>query len=200
MENVLRLYQENVDVLEAPSISWDYSRHKTMGPIGSDMSYWFIKKPKTALRKDFYLQPFEKYLQFVIVGCLILGTGFVVLEALINKKKFENAKLFLVFEIFCNQSNEDAENVSLRIAFLMFNIIGLVLVNSFGAVITSYLFADNPEIPFHNLEEFMQNGQYKLLFYNNSVVHTYLEVFYSTILTAEFGYVFQKLQIFYTGF
>ena len=73
----------------------------------------------------------------------------------------------------------------------MFNIIGLVLVNSFGAVITSFLSVDYPEVPFRNLEEFIKNGQYKLLLLNNGVIHAYLEVCDSTILTTEFRYVFQ---------
>lgn len=85
--------------------------------------------------------------------------------------------LFLVFEIFCNQSgNAEMENISLRILCLGINILGLVLIISFGAAITAFLAVQIVEIPFTNLDEFFENGKYKLSIDSPNFVSSYLKV------------------------
>lgn len=68
------------------------------------------------------------------------------------------------------------ENTSLRILSLGMSILGMVIINSFGAVITAFLAIQIVEIPFTNLEEFLENGKYKLGVDGQDFLYTYLKV------------------------
>lgn len=94
------------------------------------------------------------------------------------KKRCFVDNLFFVFEFFCNQNgNEVMENIFIRIVALGMSIIGLVLVNSFGAVITAYLAVEIPKIPFIDFDQFVENGQYQLAMCDvNNVLNEYFKV------------------------
>lgn len=175
--DALRNYADAVGLPTFWDVRGVINRKNYIGPIFESKYNWFIRQPKASLRPDYYLQPFEKELWMVIIIFLIIGSGLVVFATYISKT-FETENLFLVFEIFCNQSNENTDQFSLKIMFLLFNIIGLVIVSSFGAVITSFLSVEIPKIPFKDLDGFIRNGQYKLNLNLDSrarLVEAYLE-------------------------
>lgn len=67
-------------------------------------------------------------------------------------------------ETFCNQSGSDGpKNVSFRIIDISLRFIAIFSVNSYAAVIISFLTARFPENPFSNLNEFLKLNEYRLL-------------------------------------
>ena len=157
----------------------DFYIPKRIGPITYLTIYLYMKYPSAKLESDFYLRPFDKTLWVVVISSLFLGTMLVVFLNIFSKNEryclAEN--IFSVSGIFCNQSNEEGnETNSLKIVLLMMNILGFVIVNSFGAVITAFLSVKIPIIPFNNLEEFGKDGGYILQLYRRGDLHKFLEV------------------------
>lgn len=131
------------------------------------------------MRSDFYLQPFEEELWRAIALIFAIGSILTLLVEKFLKSKNRSLvdNVFLVFELFCSQTgNEEMETISLRIVGLSMGIIGMVIVNSFGAVITSFIAVHNFEIPFTNLDQFLENGQYKLMTDDLDFMYNYLKV------------------------
>lgn len=74
-----------------------------------------------------------------------------------------------MFETFCNQStNDTTQNAYLKIISVFSQILALIITSSFGAVIASFVAVENLEVPFTNIEEFVQNGEYKLALYRDT--------------------------------
>lgn len=165
------LEKSDKDVILAPYL-WDSDLYKfeIIGPMFLRNVDWYIKYPKTYLRSDYYLQPFQRNLWFIILFHLLFGTGLIILESIVNKK-FGIGLIFTAFEIFCNQSNEGRDYTSLKIILLMMNIIGFVIVNAFGAVITAFLSVEIMKTPFSDLEGFVKNGQYISSFWKKKETH-----------------------------
>lgn len=84
--------------------------------------------------------------------------------------------LFAIFECLCSQDGgEDFKKISSRIVSIFMRFLAIMVIGSFGAVITSYLAVEIPEIPFKNLEEFDRHGRYQLI----TVKSDYTEVFFN---------------------
>ena len=143
--------------------------------------YMYIKYPRGNLRPDYYLQPFQSDYKLSLLFIIIIGTALILIIQKIITERGRNYvdNLFLTLENFCNQSgNDNLRNTSIRIICISTRIAALITAISFGAVITSFFAVEIPEIPFTNLEEFVQNGHYKLVLNNDSIefMHSYFEV------------------------
>lgn len=123
---------------------------------------WYIKYPKGKLQQDYYLRPFEKDLWLAIFLTLTSGTALILASNIKSKKKSLVDNIFLVFEILCNQSGNQDTDTFMKIILLAMSITGIIIVNSFNSVITAFLAVEIPQIPFTNLDQFLQNGQYHL--------------------------------------
>lgn len=72
--------------------------------------------------------------------------------------------IFLISETFCNQSgNDEMENLYMKILCILSRLAAVIIIASFGAVISSFVSVETFKIPFTNVEEFFKNGQYKIL-------------------------------------
>lgn len=118
------------------------------------------------LRSDYYLQPFETYLWMVLLSGTILGTLLIITaQSLISdKKRFLIDNLFLALETFCNQcGNEVIETSPLRLIVISLRLIAIMSIAMYGAVITSFFAIEIFKLPFTNLEELVNNGEYKFV-------------------------------------
>lgn len=82
--------------------------------------------------------------------------------------------LFLIFETLCNQSsNVEIENTFIKMICILSGIMTVVIAASYGATLASYVAVEILQVPFTNIEEFVRNGQYKLLLYPNGMIDNF---------------------------
>ena len=80
-------------------------------------------------------------------------------------------------EVLCNQcGNDRMENIPLRIVNIVLRLTALIMLSAYGAIITSFMTVKTIEIPFSNLEEFLQNGKFKLKTSEFSLLHIMIGV------------------------
>lgn len=97
-------------------------------------------------------------------------------------KTCENAALldliFMGFESFCNQIGfeENLRKLSFRILMITFRAAALFVIPVYGAEITSYLALREAKVPFDDVYEFVEHGQYILAIYGGTFVRFYLAV------------------------
>lgn len=142
---------------------------------------WYIKYPEIKVRANYYIQPFHPYLWACILCTITFGCFWSVLIKKILKND-ENVSLidfaFLAFESFCNQFGfgKDFKKYSLRILNFTFKLTALIIVPAYGGDLTSYLAIKLPKIPFNNLEEFVKNGRYILLYHKGHFLKRHFAV------------------------
>lgn len=137
---------------------------------------WYIKYPTSVLRPDFFMQPFHKDLWMAIFVFILVGNTFLVALSKLKLKKAASAidNTFLIFERLCNQSsNGKMKNYYLKLVCILSQMIALTITASFGAVITSYVAVETLQVPFTNIEEFVENGRYKFATKPESFVDQY---------------------------
>lgn len=122
------------------------------------------------MRSDYYLQPFERNLWLALSFSIIAINIFIVIitQYFVNEEKNNRTlidDLLIGLESLCNQSGSrfQYENIPFRILWVVLRMISYMALASFGAVITSFLTTEIPQIPFQNIEEFVQNGEYELV-------------------------------------
>lgn len=151
----------------------------------------FIKHPGGNLRPDYYLQPFLTDVKLAVLCLIIIGSIIILISQKIipeNRRNFVDNS-FLTFENFCNQSGNDyMQNISLRIACLATRMNAFIIVSCFGAVVISYIAVEIPNVPFTNLEEFLQNGKFKLVLRKEKdhIMHLYFRVKSLIVLMRKF--------------
>lgn len=126
---------------------------------------WYIRRPTSNLRSDYYVQPFAGNMWFVVfIATIIIGTICSMTSSVYeNSNRNLTDDLFICFEILCNQNgNEKMKSVSLRILCLAISLVAIVVFSSYGAVITSFLTVETLDIPFTNIDGFLKNEKYKL--------------------------------------
>ena len=127
---------------------------------------WYIKNPTVELRSDYYLQPFDTYVWIILLATTLFGASLTLLSLcfLRSKKRCFIDDLFLGFETFCNQcGNEHIDSAYLRFECISLRFASIMSISLYGAIITSYFAVETYEPPFTNLEEFINNGEYRLL-------------------------------------
>lgn len=140
---------------------------------------WYIKYPRKEMRSDYYLQPFDTHIWFVLLSVTIFGTILIILvqSFIQSNKRFLIDDLFLGLESFCNQCGNDfIENFSLRLICIALRLISLASIAFYGAIITSFFAVEVVEPPFTNLEEFVANGEYRLILEKDGTIVPFLEV------------------------
>lgn len=131
---------------------------------------WYIKHPQLELQPDYFLRPFDIKLWSILISTVIIGSILLIFSLVKNRTVFLIDDAFISFESFCNQNgSDDVKNISSRIICIALRMTSMVLTLSFGAVITSFFSAQIPKVPFSDLQEFFQNGEYKLEIYRGSV-------------------------------
>ena len=127
---------------------------------------WYIKNPTVQLRSDYYLQPFDTHVWVILLATTLFGISLTLLSQcfLRKKKRCLIDDLFLGFETFCNQcGNEHLDSVYLRFKCISLRLASIVSISLYCATITSYFAVETYEPPFTNFEEFIHNGEYRLL-------------------------------------
>lgn len=167
---------------------------------------WYIKAPRIKSQPDYYIHPFHIGLWICILAMIIIGTfcGVIIKKLTKMMKISENVSYldlaFLGFESMCIQMGvkEDFRNKSFRILSITFQATALFLVPAYGAVIISFLTVRKPDVPFRNVEEFVENGQYVLGVHNVVIMNTYFQVsaFYS--FDWHVSYVFNIIIFFFS--
>ena len=139
--------------------------------------YIYIRQPRSTLASDYFLRPFNYNIWMAVIFSIVIGNIFVIIFHLFKEKSEERSftdNIFLIFESFCNQTgNDKMENIFLRIISLESRMIAIILMATFSAVITSFLTLEIPEIPFHNFQQFVRNGQFKLILSKRSPFYLY---------------------------
>lgn len=131
------------------------------------------------MRSDYYLQPFDTHLWFVLLSVTIIGTILIILAQsfIRSSKRYLIDNLFLELESFCNQCGNDfIDNSSLRLICILLRLISLTSIALYGAIITSFFALEIVDPPFTNLEEFVANGEYRLISEIDGAIVPLLEV------------------------
>lgn len=120
---------------------------------------------------------------------VIFGTVLVlaVRNSLNEAKKIDFVDAaFLSIETFYTQcGNDKIESFSLRLISITLRITAIIVIACYGAVITSFLAVKIPKIPFKNVHEFLENGEYRLaLRSSNNILEQILSV---SLITVIFG-------------
>lgn len=127
----------------------------------------FIKYPSTILRPDYFLQPFDLNIWVGILFLIITGNILILISQFMNYRDEERTltdDIFLIIESLCNQSgNDKIKSIFMRIMSIGSRMVAIIFMGAFSAVITSFLTVEIPQIPFSNLEEFVENGRFKLI-------------------------------------
>lgn len=142
---------------------------------------WYIKYPNIDQQEDYYMEPFHPYLWSCILGYILLGSvwGFLIKKITEFYNIFEKIStvdcLFIGFECFCNQLgwNHDIKKFSFRIIGFTFQLTAFFVIPAYAATIISYLAIKIPIIPFTNLMEFVENGEYVLAFHKYHFLEYY---------------------------
>ncbi|KAG7206804.1 hypothetical protein KM043_000713 [Ampulex compressa] len=99
----------------------------------------------------------------VLISCMKTLVGIDNLSCAINKN------FFYVWSIFCQQGlTEIPENSSLRLSYFVLSATALVISAAYSAVLISFLAAYIRILPFLCLEEFVEDGSYKLITFQGS--------------------------------
>lgn len=105
-----------------------------------------------------------------------------MLITIFNKLKIKEKasfidNIFSTIESFCGQgSNGDVESLYLKIVSILSQMVAIVITASFGAVITSFLTVEILQIPFTDIKEFADNGEYKLILYRGNFLDKYFQM------------------------
>lgn len=75
--------------------------------------------------------------------------------------------------------NSEFDKTYLRIVIFVLRLMAMLIIPAYNAVITSYLAIRKPEIPFTNLEEFIDDGRYLLAMPFQSFTYFYFKVMFS---------------------
>ena len=115
----------------------------------------------------------------LLLSTTLLGTGLGLLAQCFipNKKRNFVDDLFLGLESFCNQSgNDEIKTGYLRSISILLRLTAIMSIALYGATITSYLAVETFKPPFTNLDEFMINGEYRLLLTSTNDLYTLVQV------------------------
>lgn len=119
------------------------------------------------MSSDYFVRPFEVHVWLAIfVSIVIFGSILLAIANMIDKSDRRSLvdDIFIGFESISNQSgNDNVEKISCRIICISLRAASLFVLGSLGAVITSFLTVEIPQVPFTNLEEFSANGQYRVV-------------------------------------
>lgn len=132
---------------------------------------WYIKYPESKLKSDYYLGPFEIDFWLAIIFSIMLQTISIIVVKYCLKKIVDveegnilSANMCVGIETLCNQSGSDGpKNLSFRIIDISLRFLAIFSMNSYGAVIISFLTLKFPIIPFSNLNEFFEVNEYRLV-------------------------------------
>ncbi|XP_053593783.1 glutamate receptor ionotropic, kainate 2 [Microplitis demolitor] len=146
----------------------DFSLPLTLSPCRL-----YFKEPTASLKWSSYFEAFSDHIWMIIMILLMLTPVLLTFMKIQQKNKYitniviEN--YLNVWGIFCQQGlSEFPTRTSLRIAYFSMFISALVISAAYSAALISFLTVSTDNMPFNNLDEFIEDGTYKFLVLKDS--------------------------------